>query len=235
MNHAVHGLTISDEQIPISHAREKQRGRRPGGGSHWKVWLVVALACFLGMVLLAQMLGQSLGTALLIAVLVVLGLIAVLGGLARRLLAMDRPWRLVKARRAQITALRQLSPAGFEDHVAGLFERAGYRVERVGGSGDGGVDVRVWHGGSYGIVQCKRYRTDRLVGPAVVRELVGARTHEQADTAWLVTTGRLTQGARQLAAAQRITLLDVEAMASWEARLRSRGEHEDCAGVRWAG
>jgi HJR/Mrr/RecB family endonuclease len=132
------------------------------------------------------------------------------------------PWPGARRQAYSAAALHALSPAEFERRVAELFARAGFQARVAGASGDGGVDVRVWRDGRRGVVQCKRYRPDLPVGPAVVRELVGVRAHERADTAWLATTGRLTDGARRLAAAEGIVVLDAAALQAWETSLSWR-------------
>lgn len=130
---------------------------------------------------------------------------------------------LARKRAACGVAWRRLRPAGFEREVARLFARAGYQVRLVGASGDGGVDVRVWALGrvgiEHGIVQCKCYAATHAVGPATIRELIGARAHEHAGSAWLATTGRLTRGALRLATEEQIRVLDATTLAAWDARL----------------
>ena len=51
---------------------------------------------------------------------------------------------------------------------------------------------------------------------------MGARVYERADAAWLVTTGRVTAGARTLAGAAGIGVLDADALVAWESRLQGR-------------
>ena len=43
----------------------------------------------------------------------------------------------------KLAQLASLTPEGFEEFVAEVFEALGYAVERVGGSGDEGADLRV--------------------------------------------------------------------------------------------
>jgi restriction endonuclease len=182
----------------------RRAGARPSQGAtaHGidpaRARLVAALALPLGGALLARMAGWALPS-----VLGVLALLAV-GAAAAYALA-HLPDRLSLAPAPHLDAL---TPREFERYVAGWFHAQGYRVELVGGSGDGGVDVRVWRGGRCGIVQCKRYGPAQPVGPAIIRELVGARTLAGLDHAWLATTGRVTAGARRLALAERIRLVD---------------------------
>jgi restriction system protein len=111
-------------------------------------------------------------------------------------------------------ALYALTPAGFERYVADVFVSSGYVVRVVGGSGDGGVDVRVWRNGVTGVVQCKRYRPDRALGPAAVRELVGTRTHVRARAAWLATTAPLSPAAARLAVEEGIVILDARTLVA---------------------
>jgi restriction system protein len=182
----------------------------------------VVAACAAGAVcgaaLLAQMLGLGAMRGLAAGAGTLLAAALVLSGLAAT--------RALARRRAlahgSVAELATLTPAEFERHVADLFGHAGYDAQHVGGAGDGGVDVRVARGRRRGIVQCKRYAPRRPVGPALVREVIGTRAHERADWAWLVTTGRVTPGARRLAAAEHVALLDAETPAGWAAALRGQ-------------
>jgi HJR/Mrr/RecB family endonuclease len=179
-----------------------------------RIWIVMGVAFACGVALVARALGAPGGVALLIGVL----------GLASAIVCRSvliSPWRAATDQIDQ-AALRAMTPAAFERLASDLFQRAGYQVRHVGASGDGGVDVRVWRGGRSGIVQCKRYHGEHAVGPATIRELMGARIYERADAAWLVTTGRVTAGARTLAAEAGIGVLDADVLIAWEGRLRRR-------------
>lgn len=103
--------------------------------------------------------------------------------------------------------LYELSPQEFEEYVAQLFRKKGYRVSLRGSSGDMGVDLEIeQRGGKRAIVQCKRYR--RSVGPEVVRELFGTMIHEQVSHAFLVTTANISKSARKWAQDKPMTLID---------------------------
>jgi hypothetical protein len=193
----------------------RARGRQPAAHPVVPIWLALTLALAFGLALLALAAGARPRDALLVGALGLAGVMAFH-------LALVAPWRPPVSRTADVAALRTLSPAAFERHVSVLFRQAGYQVRHVGASGDGGVDVRVWRAGRAGIVQCKRYHAAHAVGPATVRELIGARVHERADVAWLATTGRVTAGARSLAAAAGIRVLDAEALVTWEARVGTK-------------
>src|SRR6266511_2639144 len=87
---------------------------------------------------------------------------------------------LLRAIRATPELLDRISPREFEEIVAELLAGLGWEVSLTPATKDGGhdilavartpgdVEVRV-------IVECKRYRQDRAVGIAVVRELLGVK------------------------------------------------------------
>ncbi len=131
-------------------------------------------------------------------------------------------WGVIWLRRGGVTAvavqpldleqLYHLSPAEFEQYVAGLFRKKGYQVQMRGRSGDLGVDILLTKGdGRRAIVQCKRYRNK--VGPDVVRELYGTLIHEQADHAFLVTTAEISASAHRWTEGKPMTLIDGEELS----------------------
>ena len=81
----------------------------------------------------------------------------------------------------------------------------------MGGNGDHGVDVLVQTDeGEKWVVQCKRYSGS--VGEPVVRDLYGTLLHEEAQRAYLITTGGLTRQAVDWAAGKPIVLYDGEGL-----------------------
>jgi restriction system protein len=124
--------------------------------------------------------------------------------------------RLLDSQRS-IEDLRQLSPSGFEQTIADLFRRQGYRVDEIGGVGDGGVDLILRRNGDGSIahlVQCKRY-TNWKVGVAEVREFFGAMAaHQSRCEGVFVTCGRYTAEARTFAAGKPIRLIDGDELLS---------------------
>ena len=122
----------------------------------------------------------------------------------------------IRIHRAMRTArsvddLRRLSPDNFEELVAAFFRQFGYKVRRTGRSGDHGIDLLIYtkKDGKW-VVQCKRWRGS--VGEALIRELYGAMHHEQAQRAFLMTTGTLTPSAVSWAKGKPITLYDGEGL-----------------------
>jgi hypothetical protein len=79
--------------------------------------------------------------------------------------------------------------------------------------GDGGVDVFATKGEGFEevswVVQCKRYRRNKVLGPNVVREIIGAlRAYPSGTRGLIVATCRFSSGARQLASGAAIKLMD---------------------------
>jgi restriction system protein len=140
---------------------------------------------------------------------------SVLGFLRQTFDARRRSQRLDSQR--SIDDLRQLSPGAFEQTIADLFRRQGYRVEEVGGAGDGGVDLILRRGGDNPIaqlVQCKRY-TSWKVDVAAMREFYGAMAaHPSRCEGSFVTCGQYTAGAREFANGKSIRLIDGDELLS---------------------
>jgi restriction system protein len=135
--------------------------------------------------------------------------------------------KIEQRRRKKLVTTRNicsLSPSEFEAYVGLLFEKAGYRVKRTGGSGDRGIDLVVHRNGQASVVQCKRYEGN--IGPGTVRELIGAMTNAGADHGFLVTTSEFTAGAERAArkAPYRIGLVDGERLVRWARRHGLPGE-----------
>lgn len=119
-------------------------------------------------------------------------------------------------RRQQLKAIKRtadlclVTPAAFEVFAEELFRRMGYHVTRVGGAGDGGVDLRLTRWGRPAIVQCKRYK--HHLGEAVIRDFWGTMQHEGAKYGYVLTTGAFSRAARTWAAGKPIRLLDGPAL-----------------------
>lgn len=119
-----------------------------------------------------------------------------------------------------LAQMMALEPDQFEQWTAMLFTLMGYEVTVVGvNGGDHGIDLRVSRTDELsGIVQCKRYRGS--IGEPVVRDLYGVMMHENADYAWLVTTGAISRQARVWAEGKPIDLWDGPALLARARRLR---------------
>jgi len=128
--------------------------------------------------------------------------------------------RIQGKRRLRVRSVDQLltmSPARFEQAIAGLFRELGYRrVRTVGRSGDLAVDIECHDAeGRALMIQCKRYAPGLKVGSRDVQTFVGMIfMHHRADRGVFVTTSSFTKPAIDLARDQRIELIDGGRLAS---------------------
>jgi restriction system protein len=112
-----------------------------------------------------------------------------------------------------------LEPVEFEGWVAILFQLIGYTVKNTQAVADHGIDLQVSNEHvRYGLVQCKRYRG--TVGEPLVRDLYGTLIHENADYAWLVTTGGVSKQAREWVNAKPLELWDGQKLVEMARRYR---------------
>lgn len=90
----------------------------------------------------------------------------------------------------------------FEGLTAEHFDRQGFRVEVGPGRNDDGVDVRVWPSDQSPdsppaiIIQCKRQK--QSVSKVIVKSLYADIVHAQANSGLIVTTSKLSPGARDV-------------------------------------
>lgn len=107
-------------------------------------------------------------------------------------------FKMRRLARAGIFEIDGMSGVAFEQRLAVLFRRLGYRTEIVGSSGgDYGGDLIVAKDRTKTVVQAKCWK--RNVGVKAVQEVVGARGYYGADAAMVVTNSRFTKQARELA------------------------------------
>jgi restriction system protein len=94
----------------------------------------------------------------------------------------------------------RLPPRKFEEAVAELLTRLGYRIELTPVSADGGFDMYAAKKDSLGeflfLVECKRFLPPSKVGVGVVRSLQGVLSDHRATGAAIVTTSFFTAGAK---------------------------------------
>jgi restriction system protein len=114
-----------------------------------------------------------------------------------------------QARRAdlKLSQLGSLTPEGFEEFVAEVFEALGYAVERVGGTGDEGADLLVRRDGLRGVVQCK-YHKKGVVGSPELQKFLGAVHHTGSHKGFFVTTRTFSLAAEKFVADHPIELVD---------------------------
>lgn len=123
--------------------------------------------------------------------------------------------------------LLDISPRSLEVVLDAAFQAQGFRTELGSGSGDGGVDIRLYQHDVIGevqtLVQVKRYakhRPIRLDAVAALRALV---SDQRAHRGLFVTTSRYLRSARRFADRQGrlIQLADTSDMVRWCERAES--------------
>jgi restriction system protein len=108
-----------------------------------------------------------------------------------------------------IQILRRMKPWEFEDYIADLFRRMGYKTETTGGPYDRGVDVIAEKDGIKHYIQCKKYFRWHEVGVAEVREFYGAIADHLANgNGYFITTNKFTLEAKRFADDKPIELID---------------------------
>ncbi len=188
-------------------ARRKRRRRRGKGND------TATFAAIGGGLVAVSLVVQVIRDHPVITVLVVL---AVLAGAGAWLYLRWAAERQLAEHERNVAVTDHMSGPEFERYVARLMRASGYRGVTVsGGSGDMGADVIGRSPcGRRVVVQCKRY-AGNLGSPHVQRFAGTARDIHRADVALLVTTGRPTAQAREVALRCRITLVDRPALARW--------------------
>lgn len=123
----------------------------------------------------------------------------------RRKFRQGEKWR---SDRDLLQWLRGMKPSEFEDYIADLFARLGYKAKAVGASHDGGVDVIVEKDGIKGYIQCKKFITSEVtVGD--VRDFYGALAdHLTNGKGYFITTNKFTLEAEKFADDKPIELID---------------------------
>jgi HJR/Mrr/RecB family endonuclease len=127
-------------------------------------------------------------------------------------------WRRFRRRTFAAHALDDLlalSPAQFEDAVAALLRRHGYRdVRRIGGAGDLGADlIGRDPRGRVVVVQCKRYAPSHRVGSPLVQPLYSTKALYRAERALFVSTSSFSRPAVEVARRLDIDLIDGPALS----------------------
>lgn len=111
-------------------------------------------------------------------------------------------------RQRDLESLRQTTWQDFERLVGEVYRRQGYRVVETGGGGaDGGIDLKLIKDGETWLVQCKRWRQEK-VGVKVARELFGVVAAEKATGGILITTSGFTPDATGFAQDKPLKLMD---------------------------
>lgn len=109
-------------------------------------------------------------------------------------------------RKQNIDYLRSLTGIEFEHAVGAILNRLGYVANVTKASGDGGIDIIATIRSSTFAIQCKNHQ--KAIGPATVREMIGALGNPPAGSPVIVSSSGFTHEAWSLARGNFIILLD---------------------------
>ncbi len=117
----------------------------------------------------------------------------------------------------------------FEGLIGEYFTRSGYRVELGAGRNDDGVDARVWSENQKPedpatmVIQCKREKG--TIGKVVVKALYADVVHEGAKSGLIVTTNRVSRGAKKTIQARSypIQIAEGTTVRDWLRAMRTPG------------
>ena len=116
--------------------------------------------------------------------------------------------RKLLTQQSDLDSIKSLSWKEFEELIAEAFRRKGYSViENYGTGPDGGIDLVLKKAGNQVLVQCKRWKNQK-VDVRVVREMYGPMTAEHASGATIITPGLFTQDAKLFAENKPIDLVE---------------------------
>jgi len=104
--------------------------------------------------------------------------------------------------------LRGMNPSEFENYIADLFSRLGYKTQAVGQSHDEGIDVIAEKDGVNHYIQCKKFITSQVTVHDV-RDFYGALADKLANgKGYFITTNKFTLEAEKFAEDKPIELID---------------------------
>jgi restriction system protein len=120
----------------------------------------------------------------------------------------DRLRQLARRAELKLSQLASLTPEGFEEFVAELFEAMGYEVECCGGTGDDGADILLRRDGLVAVAQCKYHKSQGVIGSPELRRFLGTIHHLRGHKGFFVTTRTFSLSAEKFAVAHPIELID---------------------------
>jgi len=110
--------------------------------------------------------------------------------------------------RELLLKLRKMHFKEFEDYIADLFSKLGYKTEVVGGLYDEGIDVIAEKDSIKHYIQCKRF-VARTVAVGAIRDFYGAIIDHLANgKGYFITTNKFTLEAEKFTEDKPIELID---------------------------
>ena len=100
-------------------------------------------------------------------------------------------------------SIYSLTPRRFEELIAEILSRQGFKVTLTGQTRDGGRDILAQNSNLFGehlyLVECKKYSKNNPVGVSLVRQLYGVIEADKATAGIICTTSQFTNDACKFA------------------------------------
>ena len=122
--------------------------------------------------------------------------------------------RIAQANLKRLEGLMAITPKEFEDSVARMFERLGYKVQQTPYVGDRGKDAILLKGDTKLLLECKRFGRDKMVGRPHMQKFFAAIHEENAKGGFFVTTGQFSGPARDYAPNYNIKMIGPDDLVS---------------------
>jgi hypothetical protein len=120
--------------------------------------------------------------------------------------------------RRQETFWRRLSGVAFENELACLFRRLGYKITQTPRTSDGGVDLILRKDDRITVVQCKAH--DKKISIGVARELVASIQDFNAHDAIIACLEGVTKPVQQYIETKPIRVIDVHGILSLQKSIK---------------
>ena len=92
-------------------------------------------------------------------------------------------------------SIHDITPKAFEDLIANLFQKLGYKVKQTPYTNDGGKDAIIYKDGKKYLVECKRYEANQKIDRPKMQKLYAAMCEEHAAGGFFVASCQYTQTA----------------------------------------
>lgn len=125
-----------------------------------------------------------------------------------------------KLKRSGILEIDKMKGHQFEYYLQALFQSKGYNAKVTKASGDYGADLILTKNKEKIVIQAKRYKSN--VGIKAVQEIYSAKSHYDADQAWVVTNSYYTAAAKNLSKSNNVRLIDRDQLMVWSSELKSK-------------
>jgi restriction system protein len=111
------------------------------------------------------------------------------------------------SRDKSVATVSLLNPKQFEMAVSAGFRGRGFEIAEYSGAPNSGVDLVLSRGADTYLVRCEPWRA-QPIGQEVIRQLAAVITRDGAHGGYVVSSGRYSREARELAARCGIQLID---------------------------